>query len=316
MQECSTEVEYQRGISLGLTMSRCLRIFCHLLSVGMGTVKCRIMQSVAAHRGEDMKLSLYQVDAFAERVFEGNPAAVVPLNAWLDDSLLQAIAQENNLSETAFFVPSGSNFELRWFTPRSEVELCGHATLASAHVVFEHLAYGSDEIRFQTSSGVLTVVRTDQGMEMNFPAIGSETIKAPEALVAGLGASPVEVRAAPDYLAIFRSEQEVAALTPDFAILSRLDRRGVIATAAGREFDFVSRCFYPKLGVNEDPVTGSAHCKTAPYWAQRLGRNQLLARQLSQRGGTVHCRVQEDRVFLSGRAVDYMHGKIVIDSAS
>ena len=268
------------------------------------------MRAFAVCRGREMKLKLYQVDAFAEHVFEGNPAAVVPLDAWPDDRLLQAIAQENNLSETAFFVSADDGFELRWFTPRAEVDLCGHATLASAHVVFEHLAHDSDEIVFNTRSGRLIVKRTAQGMEMNFPAVGSETIEMPESLLEGLGARPTEVRGAPDYLAIFESEHQVAALVPDFSALSRLDRRGVIATAPGSEFDFVSRCFYPKLGVNEDPVTGSAHCKMAPYWAQRLRQNELVARQLSARGGTVRCRMIGDRVILIGTAIDYLCGEI------
>ena len=268
------------------------------------------MRVDAAVEGAKMKLKLYQVDAFAERVFEGNPAAVVPLDAWPDDQLLQAIAQENNLSETAFFVAGDDGYELRWFTPRAEVNLCGHATLASAYVVFEHLGHDRDEVRFHTKSGLLTVKKSALGMEMNFPAVASETITAPEELLEGLGAIPVEVRAAPDYLAVFESEKDVAGLVPDFAALSRLDRRGVIATAPGRDFDFVSRCFYPKLGVNEDPVTGSAHCKTAPYWSDRLGRNELVARQLSARGGTVRCRLVEDRVILAGSAVGYLQGEI------
>ena len=270
------------------------------------------MRVVAALQGTEMKLKLYQVDAFAERVFEGNPAAVVPFDTWPDDQLLQAIAQENNLSETAFFVAGDDGYDLRWFTPRVEVELCGHATLASAHVVFEHLGHDRDEIRFHTKSGLLTVTKAEKGIEMDFPAVASETIAAPEDLLEGLGAQPLEVRAAPDYLAVFESEKEVAALAPDFAALSRLDRRGVIATAPGSDFDFVSRCFYPKLGVDEDPVTGSAHCKTAPYWADQLGRNELVARQLSARGGTVRCRLVEDRVILAGSAVDYLQGEIRI----
>lgn len=257
-----------------------------------------------------MKRKLYQVDAFAERVFEGNPAAVCPLEKWLDDTLLRAIAMENNLSETAFFVQTGRVVELRWFTPRAEVDLCGHATLASAHVLFEHLDYPRSEIRFESRSGPLYVSRGAEGISMDFPAVDSEVIAAPDDLVAGLGARPVEVRGAPDYLAIFSSERDVAELRPDFSALARLDRRGVIATAPGDRFDFVSRCFYPKLGVDEDPVTGSAHCKSAPYWAGQLGRNRLVARQLSPRGGTIRCEVSADRVLLVGRAVDYLVGEI------
>ena len=260
-----------------------------------------------------MQLQLFQVDAFAEQAFEGNPAAVVPLPEWPGDSLLQAIANENNLSETAFFVDGQDGFELRWFTPRAEVDLCGHATLASAHVLFRHLGHESDEIRFHTRSGVLTVTRDGEGLAMNFPAMISESIAPPQALIVGLGASPKRVLAATDYIAVFDSEDDIAALRPDFTQLEQLGLRGVIATAPGRSFDFVSRCFYPKLDVDEDPVTGSAHCQTAPYWAKTLGRPELRARQLSARGGTVHCRVEGDRVVLRGSAVDYMRGQIWVD---
>lgn len=257
-----------------------------------------------------MELPIYQVDAFAQRLFEGNPAAVVPLEKWLPDALMQEIAGENNLSETAFFVRAGEKFELRWFTPSAEVDLCGHATLATAHVLFRHLDFPDLTIRFQTRSGILTVQRSTDGISMDFPAIPSEPIDAPEALIQGLGAEPSQVRAAPDFLAVFDREQDIIDLKPDFPVLSRLDRRGVIATAPGREHDFVSRCFYPKVGVNEDPVTGSAHCKMAPYWAVELGRNDLIARQLSRRGGTVGCQLQRDRVILTGQAVTYLTGKI------
>ena len=260
-----------------------------------------------------MQLQLFQVDAFAEQVFEGNPAAVVPLAEWPGDSLLKAIANENNLSETAFFVEGQDGFELRWFTPRAEVDLCGHATLASAHVLFRHLGHESDQIRFHTRSGPLTVTREGEGMAMNFPAITAGSTAPPQALIAGLGASPKLVLAATDYIAVFDSEDDIAALRPDFAQLDRLGLRGVIATAPGRSFDFVSRCFYPKLDVDEDPVTGSAHCQTAPYWAGNLGKPELRARQLSARGGTVRCRVEGDRVVLQGSAVDYMRGEIWVD---
>ncbi len=260
-----------------------------------------------------MQLEIFQVDAFAERVFEGNPAAVVPLPKWPDDRLLQAVANENNLSETAFFVEGKDGFELRWFTPSAEVDLCGHATLASAHVLFRHLGHAADEIRFHTRSGLLTVRREGEGMAMDFPAASPEPVTPPHALVAGLGSMPKEVLAASDYIAVYDSEDDIVALRPDFAQLEHLDRRGVIATAPGRAFDFVSRCFYPSLDVDEDPVTGSAHCQSAPYWAGRLGRSQLTARQLSPRGGTVRCRVEGDRVILLGRAVDYLRGKIRVN---
>ena len=257
-----------------------------------------------------MTLRLFQVDAFADQVFEGNPAAVVPLDAWPDDRLLQAIANENNLSETAFFVAGPDGHELRWFTPAAEVDLCGHATLASAHVLFEHLGHEANEIRFHTRSGLLIVRRESDALAMDFPASTPHAVEVPELLIDGLGAHPGQVLAAADYVAVFDSEDEISDLRPDFALLSQLDRRGVIATAPGHSFDFVSRCFYPRLDVDEDPVTGSAHCQTAPLWAQRLGRSSLSARQLSLRGGTVECRVTGDRVILAGRAVDYLSGTI------
>ena len=259
-----------------------------------------------------MKLRMFQVDAFAERVFEGNPAAIVPLESWLGDSLLQAIAEENNLAETAYIVPAGDAFELRWFAPIAEVDLCGHATLASAHVVFEHLGWEKDEVRFLTRSGPLTVARVAEGLRMDFPAAPPRPAAAPQALLEGLGAAPAEVLSAFDWVAVFESEDEVRALVPDFARLRALDLRGVIATAPGRDADFVSRCFFPKLRVDEDPVTGSAHCEMAPYWSARLGRDVLRARQVSRRGGTLTCEVRAERILISGRAVDFMTAEIEV----
>lgn len=257
-----------------------------------------------------IKLKMFQVDAFAERAFEGNPAAIIPLDAWIDDSLLQAIAEENNLSETAFFVPAGGAFELRWFTPAAEVDLCGHATLASAHVLYTHLGYASASVRFLTRSGELTVTRSPRGLSMDFPAAPPQAAEAPAALLAGLGKPPHQVLAAFDYVAVYEFEEEVWALEPDFAQLQLLGLRGVLATAPGDEADFVSRCFFPKLGVNEDPVTGSAHCELAPYWSAQLGRSELKARQISRRGGSVGCVVEGERVLLSGKAVDFMTAEI------
>lgn len=259
-----------------------------------------------------MELKLYQVDAFAERVFEGNPAAVVPLEKWLTDDLLQSIALENNLSETAFFVAEGKGYRLRWFTPEAEVDLCGHATLASAHVLFEHLEHPAPEIHFETRSGRLTICRSDEGIRMDFPAIVPQPMDMLPAIVAGLGAEPSLLLKAPDYVAVFDNEAQIRALEPDFGILKTLDGRGVLATAPGDEVDFVSRCFFPKLKVDEDPVTGSAHCKMVPYWAERLGINKLVARQLSRRSGTVSCELAGDRVYLTGKAVDYLQGTITV----
>lgn len=253
-----------------------------------------------------MRLKQYQVDAFTDKVFGGNPAAVVPLSSWLDDGLLQAIAEENNLSETAFFVPSGKKFALRWFTPLKEVDLCGHATLASAHVMFEHLGYREPAVTFETRSGDLRVERREGALVMDFPARPPAECEWPAALEQGLGLRPAEILAADDYLAVFDSEATVRGIVPEQTLLSQLDLRGVIVTAPGDEVDFVSRFFAPKFGIPEDPVTGSAHCTLTPYWAERLGSNVLRARQVSRRGGDVTCEWAGDRVYLSGRAVTVM----------
>jgi len=257
-----------------------------------------------------MKLKQYQVDAFATRVFEGNPAAVCPLDSWLDDSLLQAIANENNLSETAFFVPVERGFHLRWFTPLAEVDLCGHATLATAHVLFEILGFPDKQIIFQTRSGGLVVESKEGLLTMNFPARPPVLQPMSDALAEALGHAPKEVWAANDYIAVFESEEIVRSIAPDFAKLQELDLRGVIVTAPGQEVDFVSRFFAPKIGIPEDPVTGAAHCELTPYWAQRLGKNSFEARQLSPRGGRLSCRLDENRVILAGTAVTFMVGEI------
>lgn len=259
-----------------------------------------------------MRLRQYQVDAFAERVFEGNPAAVCPLDAWVRDEVLQAIAVENNLSETAFFVPTGKGFHLRWFTPVAEVDLCGHATLASAHVLFEILGYPERTIEFETRSGMLIVERKDGLLAMDFPAIPPKSCAPPPALIDGLGRDPVEVLSADDYIAVFDSEAVVRSLAPDFAKLGALELRGVCVTAPGSDVDFVSRFFAPKFGVPEDPVTGSAHCELVPYWASRLGRANLKARQVSRRGGYVQSELRGDRVILLGSAVTFMEAEIEI----
>ena len=258
-----------------------------------------------------MKLDCFQVDAFAERVFEGNPAAVVPLPDWPEDGLLQAIAMENNLSETAFFVPEADDFRLRWFTPKAEVALCGHATLAAAHVLYDALGYNRDSVRFLSRSGPLTVRRAGTGYSMDFPALPSTSMVIPDDLIDGLGGcEPAAVLSGQDLLVVLERESDVAELQPDLTALARLDGRGVVVTARGAEHDFVSRCFFPKLGVPEDPVTGSAHCQLAPYWAERLGKTRLAARQLSRRGGQVDCELQRERVVLRGQAVTYLTGRI------
>lgn len=248
----------------------------------------------------------YQVDAFSDRLFAGNPAAVVPLDAWLPDALMQAIAAENNLSETAFLVPEGEGWGLRWFTPLAEVDLCGHATLASAHVLYRHRGIDVPEIAFATRSGTLRVRRDGEGYAMDFPARVPQPIAMPDGLVAALGATPREVLLGGDLLAVFDDEAAVRSLAPDMGALLALPGRGLVATAPGERHDFVSRFFVPRVGVPEDPVTGSAHCLLAPYWAARLGRDALRAFQCSRRGGEVGCTVVGDRVLLAGQARTFM----------
>jgi PhzF family phenazine biosynthesis protein len=267
-----------------------------------------------------MRLPIFQVDAFAERPFEGNPAAVVPLQAWPQDALMQALAAENNLSETAFFVPEGAGFRLRWFTPAVEVDLCGHATLASAHVLFAHLGFGGEAIRFLTHSGELTVRREAGGLyAMDFPARRGPQIAAPEGLAEALGASPRLCLDTGPMLAVFDAPEEILALSPDFSALRRLCQAmggiGLTVTApyAGPErWDFVSRHFSPARGIDEDPVTGAAHTVLTPYWSQRLGRSDLVARQASRRGGTLWCTDAGERVILRGLCADYLKGEIVL----
>ena len=252
------------------------------------------------------------MDAFASELFRGNPAAVVPLEEWLPDTVLLSIALENNLSETAFLVPSGIGYHIRWFTPVVEVALCGHATLASAHVVFSELGFDGETIEFQSKSGPLPVKRGEGGYIMDFPAEPSDSCDVPKPLIEGLGFEPALVMKGTDYLAIVSKQQQIEELAPDFRQLAQLDSRGVIVTAPGDDCDFVSRCFFPQTGVDEDPVTGSAHCQMTPYWVDRLGKSKLVAWQLSARGGKVICEMQGDRVMLEGEAVKYMEGKIEI----
>ena len=259
-----------------------------------------------------MKLPLYQLDAFSSSVFAGNPAAVVPLPDWLDDRLLQSIAAENNLSETAFFVRGPRGIELRWFTPGTEVDLCGHATLATASLILDQLGPERDAVAFETRSGRLMVQRDGEGFAMDFPADPPSPVEPCAGLVEALGVQPVEVLAARDYLVRLADEGSVRRLVPDLTALARVDRRGVIVTAPGQAYDFVSRFFAPGAGVPEDPVTGSAHCTLAPYWAERLGKRELRAFQVSARGGEVVCAHLGERVRLWGRCVFYLEGQITI----
>lgn len=259
-----------------------------------------------------MKIPIYQIDAFTSRVFSGNPAAVCPLKMWLDDSTLQAIALENNLSETAFFVPGEAPLRIRWFTPTTEVDLCGHATLASAYVIFEYLDASLESVTFKSRSGDLTVEKTGDRLTMNFPSQPPSPCPAPTALREGLGREPVEVLSSVDFLVVFSNEDQVRELRPDMRKLEELELRGVIVTARGNEVDFVSRFFAPSVGIDEDPVTGSAHSTLIPYWAGKLGQKEMIARQISQRGGEIFCRDCGERVLISGQAAVYLTGHITI----
>jgi PhzF family phenazine biosynthesis protein len=259
-----------------------------------------------------MRLPIYQVDAFTDRLFGGNPAAVCPLQAWLPDATMQAIAAENNLSETAFFVREADDYALRWFTPSVEVDLCGHATLASAHVVFNFLEPARERVRFRTlKAGTLEVSRHSGLLTMDFPTRPASPCEAPAGLLAALGGTPREVLRARDYLVVYGSAAEVAALKPDLIALAEVDCWAAIVTAPGEDgLDFVSRFFAPAQGVPEDPVTGSAHSTLVPYWAKHLGKNTLKARQLSRRGGLLHCAFNDERVDIGGHAVTYLVGHI------
>lgn len=257
-----------------------------------------------------MKIPLFQIDAFAGKVFSGNPAAVCPLKEWPDDSVMQAIAAENNLSETAFFVPHENGYHIRWFTPVAEVDLCGHATLAAAFVIFHCLDGSSRQADFISRSGRLTVTREGDLLAMDFPAQLPQPCPPPKELLRGLGKEPLEVLKAEDYLAVFSSEEDIVDLKPDLSAFRQLDLRGVIVTAKGKNADFVSRFFAPKFGIDEDPVTGSAHCSLTPYWSAKLKKDKLRARQLSKRGGELFCENRGNRVIISGRAVKYLEGNI------
>ncbi len=260
-----------------------------------------------------MKLKIYQVDAFTDKQFAGNPAAVCPLESWLPDEVMQAVAEENNLSETAFFMPENGGFRLRWFTPRMEVDLCGHATLASAYVLFEHELHQNDRVVFETRSGKLTVKRRDSLLEMDFPALGSNPIEDKEKVSRALGKNAESVYASRfDWMAVYSNEQQVRDIDPDMQRLSEFDARGVIVTAQGESCDFVSRFFAPRAGISEDPVTGSAHSVLVPFWAEHLQRDSLHARQLSRRGGELFCEFRGDRVSIAGQCVLYMIGTLYL----
>jgi PhzF family phenazine biosynthesis protein len=260
-----------------------------------------------------MNLDIFQVDAFTKKVFGGNPAAICPLNEWLPAETMQKIALENNLAETAFFVKKDDGYELRWFTPTVEMDLCGHATLASAYVLYELLGERADVLKFQTKSGLLTVEKKDDLLVLDFPSRPAVACDVPDGLIEAIGKTPKEVLKSRDYLMVYESEEEVRAIKPNFAALLEIDTHAVIVTAKGTDSDFVSRFFAPEVGVFEDPVTGSAHCTLIPYWAEKLGKTKLFARQVSARGGELFCELVGDRVRIGGNAALYLKGNIFVE---
>ena len=260
-------------------------------------------------------MKYYVVDAFAEKVFEGNPAGVCVLEEWIDREVMQKIAAENNLSETAFVVKRDKEgeYDLKWFTPKAEIDLCGHATLGTAYIVSNYVDEGIEKMKFETLSGILEVNRKGELYEMDFPSRMPEDINPIEDIEGVMGAKPIEMSLSRDLFLVFETEDEVRNLEPDFSKMLQMEKGlGVIATAKGKDVDFVSRCFFPKLGVNEDPVTGSAHSSLIPYWSRKLNKRELVARQLSKRGGMLYCTEEGDRVKISGKAVLYLIGDIKV----
>lgn len=259
-----------------------------------------------------MEITIYQIDAFATKVFEGNPAAICPLESWLEDDVMQAIAEENNLSETAFFVPENDSYHIRWFTPVSEVDLCGHATLAAAYVLFNILGYGNNSIVFFSKSGELSVTKNKDLLTLNFPIQPPVVCEIPEAIIDAFRTIPIECLKSEDYIVVFENEIEIINANPDLDSLKQLDLRGVIITAKSKQYDYVTRFFGPKVGIPEDPVTGSAYTQLAPYWQQNTGRKKFKVKQVSARGGEVNCEIINDRVYISGKAVKFFEGRLEI----
>ncbi len=261
-----------------------------------------------------MELPIYQVDAFTDKIFAGNPAAIVPLETWLPDETLQKIALENNLSETAFFVPNDTGFHLRWFTPTVEIDLCGHATLATSWVIFNELNYDKNSITFDSLSGKLTVTQKNNALTLDFPIWPYEQINIDPRITDALGAEPLELYKAPDWVAVYDDATIVQDMMPDMQKLSKIKEcRGIIVTAKGTgDIDFVSRWFGPNEGIDEDPVTGSAHCVLSPYWATKLGKTSFKAKQVSARGGDLNCDLKGDRVFITGKATLFLKGIIYV----
>jgi predicted PhzF superfamily epimerase YddE/YHI9 len=260
-----------------------------------------------------LKIPIFQVDAFTSKPFGGNPAAVCPMQVWPSAKVMQQIAAENNLSETAFIVGGGGKFRIRWFTPVAEVDLCGHATLAAAYVVLNHMDKERKSVKFLSDkNGMLGVSRAGDMLAMDFPSLPAKPCHPPEMLLTALGKAPIATLEERDYLAVYETEAQVRALKPNLAALRKLDKQGVIVTAKGDKADFVSRYFVPKLGINEDPVTGSTHCTLVPFWAGLLGKTRLTAQQVSKRGGDLMCMAKGKRVYIAGHAVLYMRGAVEI----
>ena len=259
-----------------------------------------------------MELDIYQVDAFTSEVFGGNPAAVVPLKEWLPDSLMQSIAEENNLAETAYFVPKGDHFEIRWFMPHAEIDLCGHATLASAYVIFNFLRPDLDVVEFPSQSGPLKASQKDGKIELDFPTRAPEPIEIPEEVFESFNYKPLEAHASRDLILLFESEEQIRTIQYQLKSLKHLPYLGIVPTAKGEKADFVSRVFDAVASMPEDPVTGSTHATLIPFWSKRLGKDKLLAHQLSDRGGVLYCKQAGDRVYIAGNAVLYLKGKIYL----
>lgn len=259
-----------------------------------------------------MKLPIYQIDTFTKQQFKGNPAAVCPLDEWLPDYVMQSIANENNLSETAFFVPAPLGFYIRWFTPTTEVNLCGHATLAAAYVLFKYLGYAKNSIQFESKSGILNVNQDNDFLVLDFPSQMPSIHDVPHEIANLFGVKPLEYLKSEDHIVVLDNEVEVEKISPDYKKMKSLSLRGVIITSISKDYDFVVRFFAPKYGINEDPVTGSAYTQLAPYWSKKLGFQKLRARQLSPRGGDVICEVVGNRVNIFGKAVKYLLGELEI----
>lgn len=261
-----------------------------------------------------MKLPIFQVDAFADKVFCGNPAAVCPLEQWLPDDVMQRIAMENSVAETAFFIRVDQGFDIRWFTPEIEMDLCGHATLATAHVIARHFNFSLPYIQFQSKSGELTVAVEEELLTLNFPSRKPVPSEAPQVILNAIQHKPVEILKSRDYVLVFEDEEVIQLLEPDQSILNQinLDPGGVVVTAKGKDVDFVSRFFTPQASIFEDPVTGSAHCSLIPYWSEKLGKDSMVALQLSPRGGKLFCKNVDERVLIAGKAVTYLEGHITV----